>query len=77
MMRASLLLTAIFGLYVWALPVKGMKSNPLTDVDRLLTPDEDAKDGILSRHDNDEQIRYPDRDEDITYPDAGLYAESG
>jgi hypothetical protein len=36
-----------------------------------------AESSLISRHDNDEQIRYPDRDEDIRYPDAGLYAESG
>lgn len=74
-MRLAILLTAAFGLCAWALPVEGM--NILNVISQMLTDVIDAQIGIMRRHDNDEQVRYPDRDEDIRYPDDGLYAESG
>lgn len=51
--------------------------NILNVISQMLTDVIDAQIGIMRRHDNDEQVRYPDRDEDIRYPDDGLYAESG
>jgi hypothetical protein len=63
-MRVVIAIFALFSVAAWAAPVTRM---PI--LTNMLS--------LVSRHDNDEQIRYPDRDEDIRYPDAGLYAESG
>jgi hypothetical protein len=74
-MRVIIAIFALFSVAAWAAPVTRMSLSPAYPKSELTVTG--AESSLVSRHDNDEQIRYPDRDEDIRYPDAGLYAESG